>query len=64
VLLQVIEEAPSPFLDPKTREAMGSQALALAKKVGYRSAGTCEFLVDKDKKFFFLEMNTRLQGDH
>jgi len=61
---KVIEEAPSPFLDPATREAMGEQAVALAKAVNYRSAGTVEFIVDKDKKFYFLEMNTRLQVEH
>ena len=61
---KVIEEAPSPFLDPKTRAAMGQQAVALAKAVGYRSAGTVEFIVDKHKKFYFLEMNTRLQVEH
>jgi propionyl-CoA carboxylase alpha chain len=58
---KVIEEAPSPFIDPETRRKMGEQAVALAKKVGYYSAGTCEFLVDKNKDFYFLEMNTRLQ---
>ncbi len=61
---KVIEESPSPFLDAVTREAMGSQAVALAKKVGYRSAGTVEFIVDRDRKFYFLEMNTRLQVEH
>jgi propionyl-CoA carboxylase alpha chain len=61
---KVVEEAPSPFLDAKTREAMGAQAVALAKAVGYDSAGTVEFIVDKDRKFFFLEMNTRLQVEH
>jgi propionyl-CoA carboxylase alpha chain len=61
---KVIEEAPSPFLDAKTRKAMGEQAVALAKAVGYFSAGTVEFIVDKDKKFYFLEMNTRLQVEH
>src|SRR5258708_16230042 len=58
---KVIEEAPSPFLDAQTRKAMGEQAVALAKAVGYDSAGTVEFIVDKDRKFYFLEMNTRLQ---
>jgi propionyl-CoA carboxylase alpha chain len=58
---KVIEEAPSPFLDAETRRAMGEQAVALAEAVGYTSAGTVEFIVDKDKNFFFLEMNTRLQ---
>jgi propionyl-CoA carboxylase alpha chain len=61
---KVIEEAPSPFLDRKTRRAMGEQAVALAKAVGYDSAGTVEFIVDKDRKFYFLEMNTRLQVEH
>nr|WP_320141824.1 acetyl/propionyl/methylcrotonyl-CoA carboxylase subunit alpha [uncultured Cohaesibacter sp.] len=61
---KVIEEAPSSFLDPATRKAMGKQAVALAKAVGYHSAGTVEFIVDKDKNFYFLEMNTRLQVEH
>jgi Acetyl/propionyl-CoA carboxylase, alpha subunit len=61
---KVIEEAPSPFLDEATRKAMGEQSVALARAVGYRSAGTVEFIVDKDKKFYFLEMNTRLQVEH
>jgi propionyl-CoA carboxylase alpha chain len=61
---KVIEEAPSPFLDEKTRAAMGAQAVALAKAVNYESAGTVEFIVDKDRNFFFLEMNTRLQVEH
>ncbi|MBS3849243.1 acetyl/propionyl/methylcrotonyl-CoA carboxylase subunit alpha [Devosia sp. BSSL-BM10] len=61
---KVIEEAPSPFLDEATRKAMGEQSVALAKAVGYQSAGTVEFIVDKDKKFYFLEMNTRLQVEH
>ncbi|HEX7967799.1 MAG TPA: acetyl/propionyl/methylcrotonyl-CoA carboxylase subunit alpha [Stellaceae bacterium] len=61
---KVIEEAPSPFLDAKTRASMGEQAVALAKAVGYRSAGTVEFIVDKDRNFYFLEMNTRLQVEH
>jgi len=61
---KVIEEAPSPFLDAKTRKAMGEEAVALAKAVGYDSAGTVEFIVDKDRKFYFLEMNTRLQVEH
>jgi propionyl-CoA carboxylase alpha chain len=61
---KVLEEAPSPFLDAKTRAAMGEQAVALSKAVGYDSAGTVEFIVDKKKNFFFLEMNTRLQVEH
>lgn len=61
---KVIEEAPSPFLDEKTRAAMGAQAVTLAKAVDYRSAGTVEFIVDADRNFYFLEMNTRLQVEH
>jgi propionyl-CoA carboxylase alpha chain len=62
---KVIEEAPSPFLDPAMRKAMGEQAVALAKAVNYQSAGTVEFVVGgKDKRFYFLEMNTRLQVEH
>ncbi len=61
---KVIEEAPSPFLDEKTRKAMGEQAVALSKAVNYTSAGTVEFIVDGEKKFYFLEMNTRLQVEH
>jgi propionyl-CoA carboxylase alpha chain len=62
---KVIEEAPSPFLDAKTRKAMGEQAVALARAVNYQSAGTVEFVVGgKDKGFYFLEMNTRLQVEH
>ncbi len=61
---KVIEEAPSPFLDKKTRRAMGEQAVALAQAVDYRSAGTVEFIVDAERNFYFLEMNTRLQVEH
>ncbi len=61
---KVVEEAPSPFLDPETRKAMGEQSVALANAVGYHSAGTVEFIADKDRNFYFLEMNTRLQVEH
>ncbi|MFN9478882.1 MAG: acetyl-CoA carboxylase biotin carboxylase subunit, partial [Betaproteobacteria bacterium] len=61
---KVIEEAPSPFLDEATRKAMGEQAVALAKAVNYQSAGTVEFVVGRDRGFYFLEMNTRLQVEH
>ena len=61
---KVIEEAPSPFLDEKTRKAMGQQAVKLSRNVNYSSAGTVEFIVDKNKNFYFLEMNTRLQVEH
>ncbi len=61
---KVTEEAPSPFIDPETRKSMGQQAVALAKAVGYKSAGTVEMLVDSQRKFYFLEMNTRLQVEH
>ena len=61
---KVVEEAPSPFLDAATRQAMGEQAVALAKAVDYSSAGTVEFIVDAKRNFYFLEMNTRLQVEH
>ncbi|HWH83436.1 MAG TPA: biotin carboxylase N-terminal domain-containing protein, partial [Burkholderiaceae bacterium] len=61
---KVIEEAPSPFISEATRQAMGEQAVALAKAVNYQSAGTVEFVVGKDQSFYFLEMNTRLQVEH
>jgi propionyl-CoA carboxylase alpha chain len=61
---KVVEEAPSPFLDEATRKAMGEQSVALAQAVDYQSAGTVEFIVDKDRNFYFLEMNTRLQVEH
>ena len=61
---KVIEEAPSPFIDPDTRRSMGAQAVTLAKAVGYVSAGTVEFIVDAHRNYYFLEMNTRLQVEH
>jgi propionyl-CoA carboxylase alpha chain len=61
---KVVEEAPSPLLDAKTRHAMGEQAVALARAVGYDSAGTVEFVAGQDRSFYFLEMNTRLQVEH
>ena len=61
---KIIEEAPSPFLDENTRADMGEQAVALARAVQYHSAGTVEFIVDADRNFYFLEMNTRLQVEH
>jgi propionyl-CoA carboxylase alpha chain len=61
---KVIEEAPSPFISDATRAAMGAQAVALAKAVNYQSAGTVEFVVGADQRFYFLEMNTRLQVEH
>src|SRR5436309_15476756 len=61
---KIIEEAPSPLLDAATRRQMGEQAVALAKAVGYDSAGTVEFVAGQDKSFYFLEMNTRLQVEH
>jgi propionyl-CoA carboxylase alpha chain len=61
---KVLEEAPSPFIDEATRRAMGDQAVALARAVNYQSAGTVEFVVGKDRRFYFLEMNTRLQVEH
>ena len=61
---KVIEEAPSAFIDPETRRAMGEQAVALAHAVNYCSAGTVEFVVDGERNFYFLEMNTRLQVEH
>ncbi|MGB8952316.1 MAG: acetyl-CoA carboxylase biotin carboxylase subunit [Candidatus Aminicenantales bacterium] len=61
---KVIEETPSPFLDEKTRRKMGEIAVQAAESIGYRNAGTVEFVVDKDKNFYFLEMNTRLQVEH
>lgn len=61
---KVIEEAPSPFVTPEVRQAMGEQSVALAQAVGYVSAGTVEFVVDPNHNFYFLEMNTRLQVEH
>jgi propionyl-CoA carboxylase alpha chain len=61
---KVIEESPSPLLDAATRTKMGDQAVALARAVGYDSAGTVEFVAAQDRSFFFLEMNTRLQVEH
>ena len=61
---KVVEEAPSPFIKDQTRQEMGAQAIALSKAVDYESAGTVEFIVDKDQNFYFLEMNTRLQVEH
>jgi len=61
---KVIEEAPSPFLDEATRKKMGEQAVALSRAVDYQSAGTVEFIVDTQRNFYFLEMNTRLQVEH
>lgn len=61
---KVIEEAPSPFLDEQTRMKMGEDAVCAAKAIGYRNAGTVEFIVDEDKNYYFLEMNTRLQVEH
>ncbi|TWU29777.1 acetyl-CoA carboxylase biotin carboxylase subunit [Bythopirellula polymerisocia] len=61
---KIIEEAPSPFIDKKTRALMGEQAVALARAVQYHSAGTVEFIVDAERNFYFLEMNTRLQVEH
>ncbi len=61
---KVIEEAPSPFVDPEMRAAMGAEAVALARAVQYRSAGTVEFIADRERNYYFLEMNTRLQVEH
>lgn len=61
---KVLEEAPSTVIDEETRRKMGEAACAAAKVCGYKNAGTIEFLVDKDKHFYFMEMNTRIQVEH
>jgi acetyl-CoA carboxylase biotin carboxylase subunit len=61
---KLLEEAPSPVLSPELREQMGNASVATCKKLGYSSAGTIEFLLDKDNKFYFMEMNTRIQVEH
>jgi len=61
---KIVEESPSPFVTPELREKMGNAAVAAAKAVNYIGAGTIEFLVDKNRNFYFLEMNTRLQVEH
>ncbi len=61
---KLIEESPSPILDDATRQQMGETAVKLAKAIGYQGAGTIEFLVDKDRRFYFMEMNTRIQVEH
>ncbi len=61
---KIIEESPSPTLTPEVREKMGADAVAIAKKIEYNSAGTIEFLVDKNLNYYFLEMNTRIQVEH
>ena len=61
---KIVEETPSPFVTPELRQKMGEAAVAAAKAVHYKGAGTIEFLVDKHRNFYFLEMNTRLQVEH
>lgn len=61
---KILEEAPSPVMDPELREEMGQAAIRAAESVQYEGAGTIEFLLDKDKKFYFMEMNTRIQVEH
>jgi len=61
---KIMEETPSSFISDKTREKMGELAVKAVKKIGYSNAGTIEFLVDKNKEFYFMEMNTRVQVEH
>ncbi|HEY0404635.1 MAG TPA: acetyl-CoA carboxylase biotin carboxylase subunit [Pyrinomonadaceae bacterium] len=61
---KLLEEAPSPALSPELREKMGAAAVAACKRIGYSSAGTFEFLLDEDNRFYFMEMNTRIQVEH
>lgn len=61
---KIVEEAPSPFVDDRLRQKMGDSAVKLAKSIGYKNLGTVEYLVDKDRNFYFMEMNTRIQVEH